>query len=106
MLKGKTEAVEVWEPLHDDDPREAFMARYCEAYEALKSGDPGAKAMFAALAREAPDDPCVASISNGSMRAKPARSSSMDGEMNHLSFRPRHDSDGVGGMLSAGACVR
>ena len=59
VLKGKTAAVEVWEPLHDDERREAFMARYCEAYEALASGDPRAKDMFTALTKEAPDDPCV-----------------------------------------------
>jgi adenylate cyclase len=59
VLKGKSAAVEAWEPLHEDDPRGAFMARYTQAYEALQSCDPGAERMLAALAEEAPDDPCV-----------------------------------------------
>ena len=60
VLKGKQQAVEVWEPLHEDDLREDFMRRYGEAYAALKAGDARAAQMFAVLAAIAPDDPCVA----------------------------------------------
>jgi adenylate cyclase len=60
VLMGKTEPIEVWEPLHDDDPRAGFMARYGTAYARLRCEDPLAREMFAELAGEAPDDPCVA----------------------------------------------
>ena len=60
VLKGKSNAIEVWEPLPEDDGDGAFFARYCEAYEMLKDGASDAKPLFEALAREAPDDPCVA----------------------------------------------
>ncbi len=60
VLKGKSNAVEVWEPLQDGDGDESFFARYCEAYEMLKGGAGDAKPLFEALSREVPDDPCVA----------------------------------------------
>ena len=60
VLKGKTTAIEVWEPLQDDAPHADYVARYCEAYEVLKAGSPEAQALFEALAREAPHDPAVA----------------------------------------------
>jgi adenylate cyclase len=60
VLKGKSNAIEVWEPLQDGDRDESFFARYCEAYEMLKDGVRDAKPLFEALAREVPDDPCVA----------------------------------------------
>ncbi len=60
VLKGKHEAVEVWEPLHADDHRHGFMGRYGEVYEALKAGDPAASRLLAALAADAPEDPCIA----------------------------------------------
>ena len=55
VLKGKTEPVGVWEPLHAEDVRPEFLARYGAAYDALKAGDPDAARLFAALAAEAPD---------------------------------------------------
>jgi class 3 adenylate cyclase len=60
VLKGKTIAIEVWEPLREDDPRNGYIVRYCEAYELLKEGAAEPKAAFEALSREAPDDPSVA----------------------------------------------
>jgi hypothetical protein len=60
VLKGKSVAIEVWEPLAEDDRRDGFIARYCEAYATLKEGAHGAGPIFEALAREAPDDPIVA----------------------------------------------
>jgi len=59
ILKGKTSAVEVWEPLHDDDRRETYMSRYLAAYEALRARDPDARKLMGLLAQEAPGDPCV-----------------------------------------------
>ncbi len=60
VLKGKSVAVEVWEPLPPDDRRNGFIGRYCEAYELLKNGARDANPLFEALAREAPEDPSVA----------------------------------------------
>ena len=60
VLKGKSNAIEVWEPLPEDDRDGGFFARYCEAYEMLKDGARDVRPLFEALAREAPDDPCVA----------------------------------------------
>jgi adenylate cyclase len=57
ILKGKTEALDVWEPLHDGAVSEDFLARYTSAFEAARDGAPDAGARFAALAAEAPDDP-------------------------------------------------
>jgi adenylate cyclase len=60
VLKGKTHAIEVWEPLPEDDHGSGFFGRYCQAYEMLKDGARDAERLFEALAREAPDDPSVA----------------------------------------------
>ncbi|HEX2591576.1 MAG TPA: adenylate/guanylate cyclase domain-containing protein [Rhizomicrobium sp.] len=60
ILKGKTRAVEVWEPMQPDYPRHEFLQRYAVAFEKLKAEDPVAKEMFAALHAELPGDPCVA----------------------------------------------
>jgi class 3 adenylate cyclase len=59
VLKGKTNAIEVWDPLRDAGG-DGFVGRYCDAYELLRGGGRDAKALFEALAREVPDDPCVA----------------------------------------------
>ena len=59
VLKGKSNAIEVWEPLQQDDPRTGFVARYCEAYVALRAFAAEAGPLFEGLALEAPDDPCV-----------------------------------------------
>ena len=60
VLKGKSKAIEVWEPLQDEDPRGDFISRYAGAYAMLQAQTPGAGPVFEGLAREAPDDPCVA----------------------------------------------
>jgi len=57
MLRGKTDAVEVFEPLPADD-RSALEA-YSGAYQRLAAGEPGAVEAFEALAEVAPDDPVV-----------------------------------------------
>jgi adenylate cyclase len=60
VLKGKSNAIEVWEPLQEDEPGGGLFSRYCEAYELLKTGARDAAPLFEALAREAPEDPCIA----------------------------------------------
>jgi class 3 adenylate cyclase len=60
ILKGKTEALDVWEPLQDGAVSEDYLARYNSAYEAVRDHAPSAQGLFAALAAEAPDDPLVA----------------------------------------------
>jgi class 3 adenylate cyclase/CHASE2 domain-containing sensor protein len=60
VLKGKTAAITVWEPLTDDQAKSTFISRYLAAYEALKMETPQAVSLFEALAQENPRDPCVA----------------------------------------------
>jgi len=59
VLKGKTASIQVWEPLQPGDPR-TYIERYCEAYTMLQQDQNRAGSAFEALAREAPNDPCVA----------------------------------------------
>lgn len=58
VLKGKTTAIQVWEPLQPDDPRQ-YIGRYCEAYAMLQQDPARAGLLFDALAAEAPNDPSV-----------------------------------------------
>ncbi|MGA9795879.1 MAG: adenylate/guanylate cyclase domain-containing protein [Rhizomicrobium sp.] len=60
VLKGKTAPVDVWEPLQDGAATPGYLARYREAFEALEQEKPQALALFEALGKEAPEDPCVA----------------------------------------------
>ncbi len=57
MLKGKTDPVEVFEPLPADDG--ANLEAYSGAYRSMAAGDAGAAAAFEALAEQTPDDPVV-----------------------------------------------
>ncbi|HET7085891.1 MAG TPA: adenylate/guanylate cyclase domain-containing protein [Rhizomicrobium sp.] len=59
ILKGKTVALDLWEPLHEDAASPAFLAGYEAAYDRLKAGAQDAEALFTALAAENPHDPCV-----------------------------------------------
>jgi class 3 adenylate cyclase len=59
ILKGKTVALDLWEPLHEGATRPEFLAAYEAAYDRLKAGDSHAAASFEALAAEYPDDPCI-----------------------------------------------
>ena len=59
ILKGKTSAVDVWEPLHDGAHSAAFLARYDEAFAAAREEKPEAVDLFAKLAVELPDDTMV-----------------------------------------------
>jgi class 3 adenylate cyclase/CHASE2 domain-containing sensor protein len=60
VLKGKSAAIEVWEPLQEGEVLGDFLARYGEAYAMLKMGSKGAAGLLEGLARDRPDDPCVA----------------------------------------------
>jgi class 3 adenylate cyclase/CHASE2 domain-containing sensor protein len=60
VLKGKTEALELWEPLHEGTYSPDFLRDYGEAYERLRTRQSDAADLFAALHAAAPDDPCVA----------------------------------------------
>jgi class 3 adenylate cyclase/CHASE2 domain-containing sensor protein len=60
VLKGKSEPVAVFEPLHEDDTRDGFFRRYDIAFGQLEKRGPEALALFDQLTQEAPDDPCVA----------------------------------------------
>lgn len=57
LLKGKTEPVEVFEPLPIEDG--SALQAYSGAYQSMVTGDPRAIAAFEALADQAPEDPVV-----------------------------------------------
>lgn len=60
ILKGKTAAVDVWEPLREGEERPDFLKRYCEAFAKLQARAPEALELFNALKAENENDPCVA----------------------------------------------
>ncbi len=59
ILKGKTAALDVWEPLHDGACSAEFLARYEAAFAAARERKSEATDLFARLAAEAPHDPVV-----------------------------------------------
>ena len=59
ILKGKTEALDVWEPLHDGAYDKALLDRYVAAFQAASDHRPEAADLFDKLAADAPDDPLV-----------------------------------------------
>jgi class 3 adenylate cyclase/CHASE2 domain-containing sensor protein len=59
ILKGKTEALDVWEPLHEQAYGADYLARYEAAFKTASDEAPLAAVLFAKLAAEAPDDPLV-----------------------------------------------
>ena len=59
VLKGKTEALPLWEPLHDGALSPAFLEAYGIAYDRLAQGRPEAVDMFDDLLKAQPEDPCV-----------------------------------------------
>ena len=59
VLKGKTEALPLWEPLHDGALSPAFLEAYGIAYDRLAQGQPEAVDMFDDLLKAQPDDACV-----------------------------------------------
>jgi class 3 adenylate cyclase/CHASE2 domain-containing sensor protein len=60
VVKGKTIAVDVCEPIRKGEYSDDYLERYTVAYAKLASGSPDAAALFRALGEERPDDPCVA----------------------------------------------
>jgi adenylate cyclase len=59
MVKGKTESVEVWQPLHNGQYSADYLRRYQAAFDQTKSGSANALSLFAALQSEDPNDPLV-----------------------------------------------
>jgi adenylate cyclase len=60
VLKGKTEAMNVFEPIHDDAYSPPYLARFQTAFDAVRDERPEALGQFEALAAERPDDSLVA----------------------------------------------
>src|SRR5215472_4555976 len=60
VVKGKTIAVDVGQPLRDGEYAEDYLERYSTAYAKLNEGSSNAVGLFSQLAKERPDDPCVA----------------------------------------------
>lgn len=60
MLKGKSKAIEAFEPLNKAKASTEQLREYLEAYELLERDDPSAADAFRALAARYPDDPLVA----------------------------------------------
>ena len=59
VLKGKTEAIDLWEPLRDGAYAPEFLEAYARAYEHLKEQRADAADLFAILSAAHPDDPCI-----------------------------------------------
>lgn len=59
VVKGKTEALDLWEPLHEGSASAGFLKAYEAAYDRLRQGQADAMAMFTALKESEPNDPCV-----------------------------------------------
>lgn len=60
LLKGKSEAVAVYEPLSDGETGGAPIAAYLAAYALLEAESPDANQAFRELAQAHPDDPLAA----------------------------------------------
>ena len=56
VLKGKSKGVEAFEPLSPEAAASPATAAYLKAFESMRSGDPGAGAVFAGLLKDHPDD--------------------------------------------------
>jgi len=56
ILKGKTQATEVYEPICNEAEQSELFAKYASAFDLLEREEAGAKAAFSALAKEFPDD--------------------------------------------------
>lgn len=60
VLKGKTEAVTLYNPISDADARSELNKAYAASYELLKLGTPSAADAVRALYKQYPDDPIAA----------------------------------------------
>jgi adenylate cyclase len=59
QLKGKTQAIETFEPLTSAEAGSEATQRYLESYKLLESGNGNVKSSFALLAQEYPEDGLV-----------------------------------------------
>ena len=59
VLKGKTEAIEAFEPISQEAATSALVVRYREAFDLLSREDPGARGLFEKLKADYPKDPLV-----------------------------------------------
>jgi len=59
VLKGKTEAIDAFEPITREAATTPFITRYNEAFECLSRGDARAQDLFATLKADFPKDPLV-----------------------------------------------
>jgi adenylate cyclase len=59
VLKGKKNAVKVYEPLSDEDDRSERVAQYREAYSAMEADSSDAAKFFSDLLKQYADDPLV-----------------------------------------------
>jgi class 3 adenylate cyclase len=60
VLKGRQDAIDVYELIDEVRAESVEIRRYRDAYGLLDAGDPQAEAAFSALAADLPDDGCVA----------------------------------------------
>ena len=60
IVKGRSEATQVFAPIDPQRQRPEWISRYELAFRQLEAGTPEAAEHFAALYREDPEDPCVA----------------------------------------------
>lgn len=59
VLKGKTESIEAFEPITEEESRTPRVVRYKEAFAHLERGAADAAELFAALRADFPEDPLV-----------------------------------------------
>jgi adenylate cyclase len=59
VLKGKTESIEAFEPITEEESSSPRIVRYNEAFECLTRGDAKTEGLFAQLKADYPDDPLV-----------------------------------------------
>lgn len=59
VLKGKSQGIEVFEPLSAEEAETPANASYIEAFRLLEDDDPGARDVFAALAKASYDNPLI-----------------------------------------------
>ena len=59
VVKGKTTALDLWEPLHDGVLAPDFLGAYQNAYDRMGQKDTEAGSLFDALLASNPDDPLV-----------------------------------------------
>lgn len=59
VVKGKTQAIGMYEPLSEERHQAEYMARYRRAFERLEEGAEDARTLFEALHAENPYDGCV-----------------------------------------------